>query len=48
VAGAFVYWRASDRRRSRELAEVVESGIDEGRRRAGTLVDGLDDSRSTV
>jgi Flp pilus assembly protein TadB len=30
VAGAFVYWRATDRRRSRHLEEIDEA-ISEGR-----------------
>jgi hypothetical protein len=48
LAGAFVYWRASDRHRSRQLADEVQAGIDEGRETAGALLKGTDDDGRTV
>jgi hypothetical protein len=43
LAGAFVYWRASDRYRSRLLADEVQAGIGEGQEAASALLKGADD-----
>jgi hypothetical protein len=38
-----VYWRASDRYRSRLLADEVQAGIGEGQEAASALLKGADD-----
>ncbi|HEY8675637.1 MAG TPA: hypothetical protein VIO13_06675 [Candidatus Dormibacteraeota bacterium] len=46
VAGAIVYWRASERQRSRQLAGEIDEAIAQGREAAGVaLTDEDSDSR---
>ncbi|MGH7721656.1 MAG: hypothetical protein ACRENL_02320 [Candidatus Dormibacteria bacterium] len=37
MAGAIVYWRANERRRSREFAEGIDDAVAQGREAAGAV-----------
>jgi hypothetical protein len=48
LAGAVVYWRAADRRRSQQFSADIEAGVEQGQKVAEKLLKDSDKEGSTV